>query len=77
MVNPPAKPKYQYWTGGPAHGTLQDWISAATEHKGSWWPYWLSWLEYQNSERVPARQPGGGVLPSLGPAPGTYVLERA
>ena len=77
VVNPPAKPKYQYWTGGPAYGSLQDWIAAATEHPGSWWPYWLSWLEHQNNERVPARRPGGGVLPSLGAAPGTYVLEKA
>ncbi|TGD95975.1 class I poly(R)-hydroxyalkanoic acid synthase [Methylobacterium nonmethylotrophicum] len=77
VVNPPAKPKYQYWTGGPAHGTLQEWIAAATEHKGSWWPYWFSWLEQQNGERVPARQPGGGVLPTLGQAPGTYVLAKA
>ncbi|MGY2048694.1 class I poly(R)-hydroxyalkanoic acid synthase [Methylobacterium sp. JK268] len=77
VVNPPAKPKYQYWTGGPAHGTLTDWIAAATEHKGSWWPYWFSWLEAQAPERVPARQPGGGTLPSLGPAPGTYVRVKA
>ncbi|GJD52018.1 Poly(3-hydroxyalkanoate) polymerase subunit PhaC [Methylobacterium crusticola] len=77
VVNPPAKPKYQYWTGGPAHGDLGDWIREATEHPGSWWPYWFSWLEAQAPERVPAREPGGGRLPSLAPAPGTYVREKA
>jgi polyhydroxyalkanoate synthase len=77
VVNPPGKVKYQYWTGGPAHGELGDWVRAATEHPGSWWPYWFSWVEAQNPERVPAREPGGGRLPSLGPAPGTYVRERA
>ena len=76
VVNPPAKGKYGFWTGGPATGRLKDWIAAATEHKGSWWPYWFSWLEAQAPERVPARIPGSGALPSLGPAPGTYVRVR-
>ncbi|MGU3540326.1 PHA/PHB synthase family protein [Methylobacterium sp. A54F] len=77
VVNPPSKPKYGYWTGGPAKGRLEDWISAATEHKGSWWPHWFSWLEAQAPERVPAREPGTGALPALGPAPGTYVAMKA
>ena len=77
VVNPPAKPKYGYWTGGPVKGRLEDWIEAATEHKGSWWPYWFSWLEKQAPARVPARIPGSGALASLGPAPGTYVRMKA
>ncbi|GJE33357.1 poly-beta-hydroxybutyrate polymerase [Methylobacterium oxalidis] len=77
VVNPPAKPKYGFWTGGPATGRLEDWIEAATETKGSWWPYWFAWLEKQAPERVPARKPGGDALPSLGPAPGTYVRMKA
>ncbi|WP_198157661.1 class I poly(R)-hydroxyalkanoic acid synthase [Methylobacterium nodulans] len=77
VVNPPTKPKYQFWTGGPAHGAFGDWLSAAVEHPGSWWPYWFSWIEGQAPERVPAREPGGGKLPSLAPAPGTYVRVRA
>ncbi|WP_336488603.1 PHA/PHB synthase family protein [Methylobacterium nigriterrae] len=77
VVNPPAKPKYGFWTGGPAKGRLEDWIAAATETPGSWWPYWFAWLEKQAPERVPAREPGCGVLPSLGPAPGTYVRVKA
>ncbi|MFB0489285.1 polyhydroxyalkanoate synthase [Methylobacterium sp. OAE515] len=77
VINPPAKPKYGYWTGGPVKGTLESWIAAAVETKGSWWPYWFQWIEAQAPERVPARQPGGDALQSLGPAPGTYVRMRA
>ncbi|WP_091969716.1 PHA/PHB synthase family protein [Methylobacterium gossipiicola] len=77
VVNPPAKPKYGFWTGGPVSGTLDQWIAAATETKGSWWPYWFSWLERQAPARVPARVPGEAGLPSLGPAPGTYVRMKA
>lgn len=77
VVNPPAKPKYQYWTGGKPVGELEDWIAAAQEHPGSWWPYWATWIENQAPERVPARIPGDGKLAALGDAPGTYVLEKS
>ncbi|WP_243368758.1 PHA/PHB synthase family protein [Microvirga solisilvae] len=77
VVNSPTKPKYQYWTGGPAEGALEDWMAKATETAGSWWPYWFSWIEKQAPKKVPAREPGGGKLEPLCDAPGTYVLARA
>jgi polyhydroxyalkanoate synthase len=77
VVNPAGKPKYQFWTGGPVEGELEDWIAGATEWAGSWWPYWFQWIEAQNPERVPAREPGGGKLPALCDAPGTYVTVKA
>ena len=46
VVNPPGKPKYQYWTGGkPGGADLDAWMAKATEHPGSWWPDWLEWLK--------------------------------
>jgi len=77
VVNPPAKQKYQYWTGGPAGASFQDWVQGATEHKGSWWPDWFAWIERQAPARVPAREPGGGKLAPLCAAPGTYVKMKA
>jgi polyhydroxyalkanoate synthase subunit PhaC len=77
VVNPPAKPKYQYWTNGPAKGELDAWIAKAEEHAGSWWPYWFQWLERQAPKRVKARKPGSGKLKSLADAPGTYVLVKS
>ena len=78
VVSPPGpKAKYGFRTGGPTKGRFQDWLEAATEHPGSWWPYWFKWLEDQAPERVPARIPGESALPSLGPAPGTYVRVRS
>ncbi|HZH09701.1 MAG TPA: class I poly(R)-hydroxyalkanoic acid synthase [Microvirga sp.] len=77
VVNSPNKPKYQYWTGGPAEGELEDWMAKATETTGSWWPYWFSWIEKQAPKKVPAREPGGGKLEPLCDAPGTYVLMKA
>lgn len=77
VINPPAKQKYQFWAGGPVEGAFQDWATAATELPGSWWPHWFQWLERQAPQRVPAREPGGGKLPPLEDAPGSYVKARS
>ena len=76
VVNPPYKPKYQYWTGARPEGAFEDWVAAAAEHPGSWWPNWIEWMKANAPEMVPAREPGGGKLPILGDAPGEYVKVR-
>jgi polyhydroxyalkanoate synthase len=74
VINPPAKNKYQYWTGGtPRDNDLNAWLSAATMHEGSWWPDWMTWLKAQDAEEVAAREPGGGEYAPIEDAPGSYV----
>jgi polyhydroxyalkanoate synthase subunit PhaC len=75
VVNPPDKVKYQYWTGGKRGPALEDWIPTATEHPGSWWPYWIKWLEGQSGGWTIPRIPGQrlGVIED---APGSYVKAR-
>ncbi|MBB3019360.1 polyhydroxyalkanoate synthase [Microvirga lupini] len=77
VVNPPSKPKYQFWTGGAVEGELEDWVKQATETAGSWWPYWFEWIKAQAPKMVAAREPGGGKLEALCDAPGTYVLAKS
>src|SRR4051812_1927649 len=77
VVNPAGKPKYQFWTNGPPKGDYEAWVAKATENAGSWWPYWFDWVERQDPERVPAREPGGGKLPAICDAPGEYVKVKA
>jgi polyhydroxyalkanoate synthase len=78
VINPPARPKYQYWTGGQPKGTDVDaWVAKAREHPGSWWPDWLNWLTAQGGERVSARAIGGGKLKAIEDAPGAYVKVRS
>jgi polyhydroxyalkanoate synthase subunit PhaC len=77
VVNPPSKPKYQYWSGGPPEGKFDDWVAKAKETPGSWWPDWLAWLTAQAPEKVPARKPGDGKLTPLCDAPGEYVRVKA
>lgn len=75
VVNPPASNKYQYWTGGAPTGDFNQWLASATDHPGSWWPHWQSWIEAKDNTRVPARKPGKH-MKTLGDAPGTYVKVR-
>ncbi len=77
IINPPAKGKYNYLTGGPVKGSFDEWVAAARETKGSWWPHWLLWVTAQAPRKVPARQPGGTQLKPLCDAPGDYVRVRS
>jgi polyhydroxyalkanoate synthase len=76
VINPPAKKKYHYWTGGPPVGNLDAWLEHAQEHPGSWWPDWLAWLKELHPEEAAARKPGGGKLKPIEDAPGSYVKMR-
>jgi polyhydroxyalkanoate synthase len=78
VINPPAKPKYQYWTGdGPQDESVEAWMKTATEHPGSWWPDWLEWLKAQGAETVAARKIGGGKFKPIEDAPGSYVKVKS
>ncbi|WP_185982743.1 class I poly(R)-hydroxyalkanoic acid synthase [Aureimonas mangrovi] len=78
VVNPPAKNKYQFWTGEePSEAkSFEDWAEAAKETKGSWWPHWQAWLKRRSPGTVPARPVGGKDHAEIEPAPGSYVRAR-
>lgn len=76
VVNPPSKKKYQYWTGGPAKGTYEDWVDQAEEHPGSWWNHWDAWIRDMDGRQVKARKPGGDKVNPLEDAPGSFVKNR-
>jgi len=78
VVNPPSKPKYQYWTGNKPNGeSVEGWMKTATEHPGSWWPDWLDWIKAQGKETVTARKVGGGKFKPIEDAPGSYVKVKS
>ncbi|MCP3054635.1 class I poly(R)-hydroxyalkanoic acid synthase [Aurantimonas marianensis] len=79
VVNPPSKKKYQYWTGPTPKetDTYEDWLLAATETSGSWWPHWQEWIAERAGNRVKARKPGGRKLKPIEDAPGSYVKSKA
>jgi polyhydroxyalkanoate synthase len=78
VINPPAKNKYQYWTGPRPKGDAYDqWLTKAKEHPGSWWPHWHAWIESLDNRRVKARPIGGGKVKPIEDAPGSYVKVKA
>ncbi|WP_166163212.1 PHA/PHB synthase family protein [Chelativorans oligotrophicus] len=73
VVNPPEPGKYRHWTGQAAlAGSLEEWMSKAQEHPGSWWPHWHAWIEKNSHERVKARKLDRR-RKWLADAPGEYV----
>ena len=80
VINPPAKKKRSYWTGSDSRfpAKVEDWLAKATEHPGSWWPDWASWLASHAGKQIAApRAPGRGQYKATEPAPGRYVKAKA
>ena len=76
VVNPPARKKYQYWTGPDAEGRLRA-MDCQGGHRASRLlvAALADWIEAKDNTRVPARKPGKH-MKTLGDAPGTYVKVR-
>lgn len=75
VVNPPAKKKYQFWSGGTP-SSFEEWTATAREAAGSWWPDWVAWLAEHSGPKVPARNPSNGPFWAIEDAPGSYVKSR-
>jgi polyhydroxyalkanoate synthase subunit PhaC len=81
ILNPPGNPKAKYYLSKkPGHppADVDDWLAGTEEHAGSWWPYWMAWLQSRSGKQQPAAtKPGNQQFPPQEPAPGLYVLEQA
>ena len=78
VVNPPAANKYNYWLNSKNPTDPDAWFQDAKKVDGSWWPEWHTWMEqHGGKQKVKAREPGGGVLPPIEDAPGSYVKMKA
>jgi polyhydroxyalkanoate synthase subunit PhaC len=77
VINPPTVEKYGYWVGEKLPPDPEDWLEAAEQRPGSWWPHWLDWNAAKSGEKVPARRPGDGRLKVIEAAPGSYARVRA
>jgi poly[(R)-3-hydroxyalkanoate] polymerase subunit PhaC len=78
VINPPAKNKYQYWTGAAPKGdNFEKWLDKARKHPGSWWPHWQKWIESLDGQRAKARAVGSGKFKAIEDAPGSYVKVKA
>jgi polyhydroxyalkanoate synthase len=77
VVNPASKNRRSHWIGSPYPREPEDWFNTAQEHKGSWWPRWMKWLDAHGggSRKAPA-QSGNAKYKPIEPAPGRYVRHR-
>ena len=77
VVNHPSKKKYHHSTNESLPETVDEWKAGAVRHPGSWWEYWMEWLNRISPGKVPARIPGAGKLKAIEDAPGSYVKVKA
>jgi polyhydroxyalkanoate synthase len=77
MINPPAAKKYGFWTNETLTDRPEAWLEGASQHEGSWWPHWRSWLSAHQGGQVAPRVPGKGKLKVIEAAPGSYARIRA
>jgi len=78
VINPPAKKKRSYWVNQSLPPDAEDWFAGATEHPGSWWPEWSTFLEENAGpmRKAPAKY-GNALHKPIEPAPGRYVKAKA
>lgn len=80
ILNPPGNPKARYYVRKEVSSELPEtadaWLKDAEEVSGSWWPYWMDWLQARSGKmkKAPTRL-GKGKYKPLDPAPGLYVME--
>ncbi|MBY6128920.1 alpha/beta fold hydrolase [Qipengyuania aquimaris] len=80
ILNPPGNPKAKYYIQKDAKKKLPEtadqWLEGTEEVAGSWWPYWMNWVQERSGDKkkAPAKT-GNKAYPPLDPAPGKYVME--
>ena len=77
IVNPPAKNRRHFWLNASTAMDADAWLADATQHAGSWWTHWATWLRIRSGEQMPAADPGNTQYPALEAAPGRYVKEKS
>ncbi len=76
ILNPPGNPKATFFTCDGVPGETETYLDNATQHTGSWWHHWESWLAQRSgqSKNAPTKL-GSKRFPAAEAAPGTYVHE--
>ena len=77
VINPPAKNKRHYFENNKLAKTADEWLAAAKDIKGSWWPNYAKWLEQFGGKKIKASKTFGNTqYKKLEAAPGKYVKEK-
>ncbi len=80
ILNPPGNPKAKYFVskkGGQPPASVDEWLKGTEEVAGSWWPFWMEWVQKRSGKLGPAPKAlGSKKHPPLESAPGLYVIEQ-
>jgi polyhydroxyalkanoate synthase len=80
ILNPPGNPKAKYFVQkkkGKLPETADEWLQGTQEVAGSWWPYWMEWMQKRSGKQKAApSELGNESYAPLDPAPGLYVVEE-
>ncbi|MEE4199126.1 PHA/PHB synthase family protein [Erythrobacter sp.] len=80
ILNPPGNPKAKYFVQkkkGKLPATADEWLQGTKEVPGSWWPFWIEWIQKRSGDKVPAPEHvGNESYPAMESAPGLYVVEE-
>ncbi len=80
ILNPPGNPKAKYFVQkkkGKLPTTADEWLQGTEEVKGSWWPYWMEWIQARSGKKAAAPEAlGSETFAPSDPAPGLYVVEE-
>ena len=78
IVSPPGSAKATYFLNPDKAGSATEWLEQATKVEGTWWEHFVAWCHERSGPFVNAPTSAGSAAhPSLGNAPGIYVLEAA
>ena len=80
ILNPPTNPKAKFFVQknkGKLPETADEWLKGTEEVAGSWWPYWMEWIQQRAGDKKAAPEElGNKTHKALDPAPGLYVVEK-
>ena len=80
ILNPPGNPKAKYFVQKDGKEKLPEtadkWLKGSEEVAGSWWPFWMEWVQARagNKTKAPVKL-GNKDYEPLDPAPGLYVMD--
>ncbi len=78
ILNPPGNPKAKYFkhSKDATPPDVQEWMKGTEEVAGSWWPYWMEWLQTRSGKQSDApKKLGSKKNPAMQAAPGTYIFD--
>jgi polyhydroxyalkanoate synthase len=77
ILNPPGNPKAKFYRAkGKPPETPEKWLKSAEETAGSWWPYWMTWLQdHSGKTKAAPKKLGNSQYPAGDPAPGRYAFD--